>query len=342
MGDQESLPGWVSPGLARRVLEWTMEPTHGTEAQHPGGATGRFDARIVGCYLYPITRYGYPPPAQDTPRYVEELHALGFRSIELEGIREQHLKAVHAMSDELRRQLDRLEVSVPYFCVVLAGLTSLDSAVREANLELFELGCRTARTLGASGVLDNGPLPPYEFAADVPIVRHFDEHVIARAGIPASLDWQTYWQDLVATYRKVCDIAARFGLDYLLHPSIGVLCSTTDGFLHFHQAVDRENLRFNLDTANFYLQRDHLPMALVRLGTHIDYIHLADNRGLQPEHLPLGDGAIDWEVFFETLARTGYRGRFGIDIGGTESGVSDLDRAYVAAARYVEERIGAA
>jgi sugar phosphate isomerase/epimerase len=321
------------------VLQWVMDASQHTEPRTPDAGRGRFDPRIVGCYLYPITRYGYPPPAEDTPRYVGELHALGFRSIELEGIRERHLRVVHAMREELRRQLDRLEVSVPYFCVVLAGLTSLDARERQANLELFELGCQTARALGAGGVLDNGPLPPYEFPADVPIVRHFDEQVIARAGIPGALDWQAYWRDLISTYRKACDIAARFGLDYLLHPSIGVLCSTTDGFLHFHAAVDRENLRFNLDTANFYLQRDHLPMALIRLGAHVDYIHLADNRGLRPEHLPLGEGAIDWETFFETTARTGFAGRFGIDIGGAESEVADLDRSYVEAARFVEQRI---
>jgi sugar phosphate isomerase/epimerase len=246
---------------------------------------------------------------------------------------------VHAMRDDLRRMVDQLELTVPYFCVVLSGLTSLDPAVRERNLELFELGCRTARVLGARGVLDNGPLPPYEFPEDVPIVRHFDEAFIARARMPAALDWDAYWRDLVATYRAACDIAARYGLVYLLHPSIGVLCSTTDGFLYFHGSVDRDNLLFNLDTANFYLQRDHLPMALTRLGGLIDYIHVSDNRGLRPEHLPIGEGAIDWNAFFEAVAATGYAGRFGIDIGGAESNVADLDRAYVEAAAFVERRI---
>ena len=45
----------------------------------PAPAQRRFDPRIVACYLYPITRYGYPPPAEGTERYVEELAALGFR-----------------------------------------------------------------------------------------------------------------------------------------------------------------------------------------------------------------------------------------------------------------------
>lgn len=299
-----------------------------------------FHERIVGCYLYPITRYGYPPPAEGTARYVEELRALGFRSIELEGIREEHLRVVHGMADDLRRTVDGYGMSVPYFCVVLAGLTSLDPRVRERNLELFELGCRTARTLGADGVLDNGPLPPYEFPADVPIVRHFDESVIARAGIPEGLDWRRYWDDLAATFRSACDIAARHGLTYLVHPSIGVLCSTTDGFLLFRDAVDRDNFRFCLDTANFYLQRDHLPMALLRLAEHLDYVHVSDNRGVRPEHLPMGTGSIDWDTFFAAADRIGYRGRYGIDIGGAETEVADLDRAYVEAAREVERRLG--
>jgi hypothetical protein len=57
--------------------------------------------------------------------------------------------------------------------------------------------------------------------------------------------------------------------------------------------------------------RDHLPLSLVRLAGHVDYIHVSDNRGVKPEHLPLGAGAIDWDVFFRTLAQIGYRGRSG-------------------------------
>ena len=305
----------------------------------PDPAQRRFDPRIVACYLYPITRYGYPPPAEGTERYVEELAALGFRSIELEGIHAPHLRAMHRMRGEVRRTLDRLEVSVPYYCVVLPGLASADPAVRATNLELFELGCATARDLGAAGVLDNGPLPPYAFPGDVPVVRHYDEDVLARAGLPPSLDWSAYWDALVATYRAACDVAARHGLTYLIHPAIGVLCANTDGFLLFRAAVDRPNLRFNLDTANQFVARDHLPLSVVRLAGHVDYIHVSDNRGVKPEHLPLGAGAIDWDVFFRTLDESGYRGAFGIDIGGSESGVADLDRAYLEAAAFLEGRL---
>lgn len=305
----------------------------------PEPARRRFDARIVACYLHPITKHGYPPPADGSARYLEELAALGFRSIELEGIHAPHLRAMHRIRGDLRRTLDRLEVSVPYYCVVLPGLASADPAERAAQLELFELGCATARDLGATGVLDNGPLPPYAFPGDLPVVRHYDEDVLARAGLPPSLDWARYWNDLVATYRAACDVAARHGLTYLIHPAIGVLCANTDGFLLFRAAVDRPNLRFVLDTANQFVARDHLPLSLLRLAEHVDYIHVSDNRGAKPEHLPIGAGAIDWDVFFATLDRIGYRGALGVDIGGSESDVADLDRAYVDAATFLEARL---
>jgi hypothetical protein len=56
---------------------------------------------IVACYLYVITKYGYPPPAKNTPGHLAELKALGFRSIELEGIRKDHLEEMCALRKQI-------------------------------------------------------------------------------------------------------------------------------------------------------------------------------------------------------------------------------------------------
>ena len=50
-----------------------------------------FDKKIVCTYLHLISKYGYPPPAGDTLSHIDEIKALGFKSLELEGIREEHL-----------------------------------------------------------------------------------------------------------------------------------------------------------------------------------------------------------------------------------------------------------
>ncbi len=295
-----------------------------------------FHDRLVCAYLYTITKYGYPPPARDTLKYICEMKDLGFKSIELEGVREAHLLEMHEMRHQIHDALTGLNMHLPFFCAVLPGLTSPDPQVRKKQLLLFEKGCEIAERLEARGILDNAPLPPYVFPKDIPVVRHYEEDILASASFPQNLTWKEFWIYLVETFREACDIAAGYGLTYQLHPSVGVLCANTDGFLYFYDAVKRENLRFNLDTANQFAMKENLSLALRRLAGFIDYIHLSDNRGQKVEHLKLGEGAINWRAFFDTLAAIDYHGYIGLDIGGNESAVQDLDEAYTATAQWLE------
>jgi sugar phosphate isomerase/epimerase len=201
------------------------------------------------------------------------------------------------------------------------------------------MGCETAAALGAGSVLDNAPLLPYRFPADIPVVRHYDEEVLRSAAVPAELDWPSYWDALVGTYREACEMAAAKGLTYQMHPALGVLAATTDAFLHFRDAVDRDNLRFNLDTANQFMMQDNLAFSLIRLKGLVDYIHISDNPGDRVAHVEPGQGTIAWEVFFETLGRIGYDGLLGVDVGGHESHVADLDGAYRRTAAWLGERL---
>lgn len=300
----------------------------------------KFNDQIVCAYLYSITKYGYPPKASDSLKHIEEMAAIGFSSIELEGIREEHLMEVFNSRMLIREKIVELKLSVPYFCVVLPGLTSLDEHERDKQLELFEKGCQIAQLLGAKGVLDNAPLPPFKFPKDIPIVRHYDEDILSSAYLPKNVSWNKIWEQMIDTYRTACDIASEYKLNYLMHPAVGVLSSTTDGFLYFHDAVKRDNLKFNLDTANQFVMKDNLSLSISRLVDYVDYIHISDNRGNKVEHLPIGDGNIRWDVFFETLDSLGYKGHFGIDIGGDESKVNDLDTAYKNAANFISDKIG--
>jgi sugar phosphate isomerase/epimerase len=297
-----------------------------------------FHKDIVGCYLYTISRHGYPPVAGDALQHLDEISRLGFSSIELEGIREEHLDGIYAQGHELRARIDELELQVPVFCIVLPGLSSSDEREREQNLERFKKGCEQASTLGAKAVLDNAPLPPWKFPASIPVTRHYDEDVLTSATIPDNLNWESYWEGLTETFRELCDIAAQYKLSYHLHPCYGALVNSTDAFLLFASAVKRDNLKFNLDTANQFFMKDNLFLSLLRLKDHIDYIHVSDNRGSKVEHLALGEGEIHWEQFFETLDRIAYKGMFGIDVGGAESDVADLDAAYRDSATRITEQ----
>lgn len=302
------------------------------------GTDQKFSSDIVCCYLYVISKYGYPPPAEKADIYLEEMVTLGFSSIELEGIREENLLQMYDLRSDLNRKKEALHLEIPYFCVVLPGLSSPERREREKNLKLFEKGCRVASTLGSLGVLDNAPLPPYQFPADIPVVRHYNEAVLMSAKFPDNLNWKKYWNEMVGTYRQACDIAADYHLTYQMHPCLGVLSATTDAFLYFYEAVGRDNLRFNFDTANQYFLKDNLALSLYRLKDYIDYIHLSDTGGLRVEHLEPGRGVIRWEIFFETLERINFKGKIGLDIGGEESSLDDIDHTYQKSANWLKER----
>jgi len=293
---------------------------------------------IVCAYLYVISKYGYPPAAKHTDKYLSEMKELGFTSVELEGIRKEHLLEMYDRRLQIRQQADRLGLSVVIYCTVLPGLSSADARERQENIALFQKGCETASALGAQGVLDNAPLPPYQFPEGIPVVRHYDEDVLLAAKFPPNLDWQKYWKDLVETYRTLCDIAADKNLKFHLHPCLGVLAATTDAFLYFYDAVGKDNLRFNIDTANQFLMKDNLLLSLRRLADYVDYIHISDNRGLHVEHLPPGEGKIRWDLFFETLDQIHYNGMIGLDIGGEETQIDDIDQAYQRSAKWLEEK----
>jgi hypothetical protein len=89
------------------------------------------DRTIVCSFLYVITKYGYPPSSEESPQYLAEMKTLGFQSVELEGIRRDHLLGVYDRRAEIAATVELLDLQVP-----------------------FGPGCR--RTAGASG--ESGPL----------------------------------------------------------------------------------------------------------------------------------------------------------------------------------------
>ena len=50
--------------------------------------------KISCCWLFAISKFGYPPSLPNTYRALEEMAALGFKGVELEGVGEDNLRAV--------------------------------------------------------------------------------------------------------------------------------------------------------------------------------------------------------------------------------------------------------
>jgi sugar phosphate isomerase/epimerase len=59
-------------------------------------------------------------------------------------------------------------------------------------------------------------------------------------------------------------------------------------------------------------------LAVAKLKGHFANVHVADNHPRDSQHLPIGDGCIDWREFLLTLHRAGYTGYLGLDLGLSE------------------------
>jgi sugar phosphate isomerase/epimerase len=279
---------------------------------------------ISCCWLYAINKYGYPPSIADTHKVLGEMAALGFDAGELEGVRDENMKAVYAGRAGLRKRCDDLGLRIINFCPVLPDLFSLDPVRRQAAMDLYRLAVEVTVYFGAATVQVDSYAAPVEFVKHRPYAdavefkRQFDVR------IPAGFSWDRTWATLVETIQTCAAIAQDAGLRLCLEPRVGELVSNTDALLRLIEHVNSPIFGAVLDCGHLHAQKEILPLSVEKLGSRIFYVHAADNDSRDNEHLAPGRGTVDWEALIGGLRRHGFDGYIGIDVGG----VPDLDAQY--------------
>jgi sugar phosphate isomerase/epimerase len=287
--------------------------------------------RIAACYLYAIDTYGYPPSIADGLKAIDDLRALGFRHLELEGVGEEHIRAVHRDRQRFKDALDRAGMSCVNFCPVLRPLVSPDAATRAAAYDVFRLGAGTAAFLGARTVHIATYLPPVEFIGPQPYVGTLRYGESYRVAMPDAFSWERQWEALVESVRTCADIAREEGLTLIVEPRVAEMVPGTDSLLRLFDWVDRPNLKATLDCAHLNAQKEILPLSARKLAGRIGGVHLADNDGSDNRHLFPGDGNVDFDGVFAELRRQGYDGFIGIDLGS----LPDLGRRFAECAAWI-------
>jgi len=299
--------------------------------------------KIVCCWLYAISKYGYPPSIPDTFRVLEEMAALGFRYVEVEGVGPANLRAVADSRRQLKRHCDDLGLRVVNFCPILPGAVSLDSAIRRQTLDLFKLGVEVAGDLGCELVQVDSFTPPLTFIGETPYkeaIRHGQQY---RVQVDPAFRWDALWEGLVDSTRQFATIARGANLRLCMEPRVGEIISNTDAMLRLMDAVRDDNFLAVLDTGHQHAQKEILPLSVEKLGSRIAYLHVSDNDGTTNEHRELGQGTVDWEGVFTALKKHAFEGYVGIDIGSVEGKLEDFDGLYrrsVAFLQKLYEQIG--
>ncbi|WP_406660302.1 sugar phosphate isomerase/epimerase family protein [Methanolobus sp. ZRKC3] len=128
------------------------------------------------------------------------------------------------------------------------------------------------------------------------------------------------WDTCIWSLQELCDFAAdqdiTIGVENMPNfPKI--FGREPDEMLDMIEQVDRKNLGMTLDTGHANTM-GLLDEFVKKCKGKIVHMHIHDNHGKRDEHLPIGEGTIDWKKLMEGLS--GYKGRMVTEMGSVEEG----------------------
>lgn len=288
--------------------------------------------KISCCWLFAISKYGYPPSLPDTYRALEGMAALGFKGVELGGVGEDNLRAVSGARQEIKARCDELGLTVVNFCPVLPDLVHPEKARRIHALDLFKLGVETASFFGSEMVQTISSTPPLTFVGDTPYKDALAFGQRYQVEVDPAFRWDDLWGWLTDSMGACADEADRAGLKLCLEPRVGEIVSNTDALLRLMEAVDSDNFGAVLDTGHLHAQKEILPLSVEKLGSRIQYVHASDNDGQTNQHLAPGKGTVDWDGVFLALKKHAFSGYVAVDVGN----VPNLDAQYKKSKAFLE------
>jgi sugar phosphate isomerase/epimerase len=280
--------------------------------------------KISCCWLYAISKYGYPPSLPDTFRVLAEMKALGFEYVELEGVRRENLMAVYENRHVLKKFCASEGLKVINFCPVLPGSVSLERKERKASWDLFKRAVEIAKLLGCHTIQGDSFTPPLKFRGDSPYKESISYGKQFTVEIDPKFKWWRQWDAMVESFTFFAREAKKAKLKFCVEPRVGELLSNTDAILRMMDAVDDDNFGAVLDTAHLNAQKEILALSVEKLGKRIFFVHAADNDGRVNDHLAAGRGTVDWDGVFQGLKKHKFSGYVALDVGM----VPDLDAQY--------------
>lgn len=175
-------------------------------------------------------------------------------------------------------------------------ITSLDETQRRDSVEELLAAAAAASELGVRHlVLHPGP---------------------EREGKPLYEEFRERLENAAEAIDQVASRCRELGLSLLLENMLPhLLFGHTQDMLYIMGAIEEPNVSTCLDTGHANLAGD-IASVVRKLSSHLRMVHANDNRGDSDEHLPPGQGDIDWADVLQQLEGCGFRGALILELSG--------------------------
>ncbi len=270
--------------------------------------------KVSCCWMYAISKYGYPPVLPDMIKAIHEMKEMGFNYIELEGLGYENINDVVQNKHLINKACKDAGVEVSNFAVILPDVVSTDKAQQEKAFEAFKKGVEVAALVESPFVWIDSYAPPLEVKKGSLMTTElvFGQQISVR--VPDSFSWVRFWDNFVAAVARCTEIVRSAGMDLLVEPRVGEITSNTEALLRLAEAVNDRHFGIIFDTAHLHAQKELLPLSVHKLGDLLRYVHVGDNDSRDNHHYEMGKGTIDWDEVFRSLKQIDYQGFFATDI----------------------------
>ncbi len=198
-----------------------------------------------------------------------------FSANDLDTFQEKDLKA-------LAEKLDKhgLEVTIhgPFMDLSPGGV---DPKIKKVTFERFVKTMEVARFLKPKAVVFHPGYDKWKFNGDVAL----------------------WLESSLQTWRPLVEQAEENALVFAIE---NVYEENPDSLRQLLDEIDSPHFRFCFDTGHYHafsMRKVPLHTWIETLKTYLCEVHLHDNHGQEDEHLPIGEGRFEFDLFFNLLSR---------------------------------------
>lgn len=170
-------------------------------------------------------------------------------------------------------------------------LLSADFAGRKRRVAYYERAVEIARSLGASCVsLWSGVPDPGE-------------------------EIETTWDRLVEGLESVLERASGLGVELAFEPEPGMFVETLADFAELRRRLPHPALRLTMDLGHLAVsETEPLSQHIHEWADDLANVHIEDIRSRRHEHLPFGEGEMDFPPLLEALAQIQFSGLVQVEL----------------------------